>query len=176
MKLERSLLVQVANAVMGTMAETAAEDAGTSRNGYRERRPNTCVGIPGAAHIQAQGLHVFLARTYRAPLPHEQSNGGGNCEDVRGDVSKPRFRVTRGPSWSSSRHPGVPGSHAESAGGVRPAGHDVPHSNAAGRYETLAWPTVRIPRRCANGHGSRGSGVEDHEEEVQDVVQDGGGA
>ena len=44
MELGRALLEQIVNEVMRAMAEAAAEDAGTSRNGYRDRRLNTCVG------------------------------------------------------------------------------------------------------------------------------------
>ena len=38
MELGRALLEQIVNEVMRAMAEAAAEDAGTSRNGYRDRR------------------------------------------------------------------------------------------------------------------------------------------
>ena len=44
MELGRALLEQIVNEVMRAMAEAAAEDAGTSRNGYRTRLLNTCVG------------------------------------------------------------------------------------------------------------------------------------
>ena len=43
-ELARLLVEYVVNEVMGAMAEAAAEDAGTSRNGYRTRLLNTCVG------------------------------------------------------------------------------------------------------------------------------------
>ena len=43
-ELARLLIEQVVNEVMDTMAAAAAEDAGTSRNGYRDRTLNTCVG------------------------------------------------------------------------------------------------------------------------------------
>ena len=44
MELGRALLEQVVNEVMRVMAEAAAEDAGTSRNGYRDRRLETAIG------------------------------------------------------------------------------------------------------------------------------------
>ncbi len=40
----RALLEQVVNEAMGAMAEAAAGDAGTSRNGYRDRRLNAVLG------------------------------------------------------------------------------------------------------------------------------------
>ncbi len=43
-ELARLLIEQVVNEVMDTVAAAAAEDAGTSRNGYRDRTLNTCVG------------------------------------------------------------------------------------------------------------------------------------
>ena len=40
---------------------------------------------------------------------------------------------------------------------VEPPDQPLP-INVAGRFETLTWPPVRIPRRCAQGgHGLRGS-------------------
>ena len=44
MELGRALLEQIVNEVMRAMAEAAAEDAGTSRNGYRDRRLETAIG------------------------------------------------------------------------------------------------------------------------------------
>lgn len=44
-ELARLLIEQVVNEVMDTMATVAAEDAGTSRNGYRDRTLNTCIGM-----------------------------------------------------------------------------------------------------------------------------------
>ena len=44
MELGRALLEQIVNEVMRAMAEAAAEDAGTSRNGYRDRRLETTIG------------------------------------------------------------------------------------------------------------------------------------
>jgi putative transposase len=43
-ELARQLVEQVVNKVMSTEADMACEDVGTARNGYRDRKLNTCIG------------------------------------------------------------------------------------------------------------------------------------
>jgi putative transposase len=43
-ELARQLVEQVVNEVMSTEADMACEDVGTARNGYRDRKLNTCIG------------------------------------------------------------------------------------------------------------------------------------
>ena len=43
-ELARQLVEQVADEVMSTEADMACEDVGTARNGYRDRKLNTCIG------------------------------------------------------------------------------------------------------------------------------------
>ena len=94
-ELARLLVEQVVNAVMDTMAEAAAEDAGTSRNGYRDRRLNTCVGplelrIPKlrAGTFFPEDVIERYSRTDRAMLAAvlEMYRGGVSTRKVSGIV------------------------------------------------------------------------------------------
>ena len=78
-ELFRRMAEDIVNGVMAAEADQMCEATGNSRNGYRDRKPETCVGPPRAARAELRSGSFSLEdvnRALPARRPRGSSRGG----------------------------------------------------------------------------------------------------